>query len=220
MDSLSNTSTIDQVLEHEKCDKDHLSKRTDSKFQEPHHTQSAFNSKHETESSSTTSTTINGQPQVVTVKCNSNHMKTIDHQELVNKLHGIAISTIACSTGSGTKSDLTDNPDDSVPQAEKNTDLARSVTVNGVIKTPPASPMQEANLPESKHEGLDPLVMTDECGIRYVRYESELQMPAIMALISKDLSEPYSVYTYRYFIHNWPNLCFLVSLAFSLSNNL
>ena len=48
--------------------------------------------------------------------------------------------------------------------------------------------------------------------IEYVAYESELQMPAIMALITKDLSEPYSIYTYRYFIHSWPQLCFLVSI--------
>jgi peptide alpha-N-acetyltransferase len=46
-------------------------------------------------------------------------------------------------------------------------------------------------------------------GIRYVSYESESQMPGIMRLIQKDLSEPYSIYTYRYFIHNWPKLCFL-----------
>jgi peptide alpha-N-acetyltransferase len=45
--------------------------------------------------------------------------------------------------------------------------------------------------------------------ILYKGYESELQMPDIMRLIQKDLSEPYSVYTYRYFIHNWPKLCFL-----------
>ncbi|TRY58368.1 hypothetical protein DNTS_034210 [Danionella cerebrum] len=45
--------------------------------------------------------------------------------------------------------------------------------------------------------------------ITYVRYESELQMPDIIRLITKDLSEPYSIYTYRYFIHNWPQLCFL-----------
>ena len=47
--------------------------------------------------------------------------------------------------------------------------------------------------------------------VDYVQYESELQMPDIMRLIQKDLSEPYSIYTYRYFIHNWPKLCFLVS---------
>lgn len=49
---------------------------------------------------------------------------------------------------------------------------------------------------------------TDEL-IKYVGYESENQMPDIMRLIQKDLSEPYSIYTYRYFIHNWPKLCFL-----------
>ncbi|XP_055715884.1 N-alpha-acetyltransferase 30-like [Phlebotomus papatasi] len=45
--------------------------------------------------------------------------------------------------------------------------------------------------------------------IEYEEYKSELQMPDIMRLIQKDLSEPYSIYTYRYFIHNWPKLCFL-----------
>ncbi|KAI8636612.1 putative acyltransfersase [Parasitella parasitica] len=47
--------------------------------------------------------------------------------------------------------------------------------------------------------------------IKYSEYESEVQLPDIMQLIENDLSEPYSVYTYRYFIHNWPNLCFLAS---------
>ncbi|KAH3846077.1 N-alpha-acetyltransferase 30-like isoform X2 [Dreissena polymorpha] len=47
------------------------------------------------------------------------------------------------------------------------------------------------------------------CGIEYIVYKSELQMKDIMRLITKDLSEPYSIYTYRYFIHNWPKLCFL-----------
>ena len=47
-------------------------------------------------------------------------------------------------------------------------------------------------------------------GVTFVPYESELQLPHIMRLMKADLSEPYSIYTYRYFIHNWPNLCFLV----------
>ena len=50
-------------------------------------------------------------------------------------------------------------------------------------------------------------------GIKYVQYENETQMPLIMNLITKDLSEPYSIYTYRYFIHNWPYLCFIVNNA-------
>lgn len=52
--------------------------------------------------------------------------------------------------------------------------------------------------------------------IEFVQYESELQMPMIMKIIQKDLSEPYSIYTYRYFIHNWPKLCFLVSYPYCL----
>ena len=46
--------------------------------------------------------------------------------------------------------------------------------------------------------------------VEYAVYQNELQMPDIMKLIQKDLSEPYSIYTYRYFIHNWPHLCFMV----------
>lgn len=45
--------------------------------------------------------------------------------------------------------------------------------------------------------------------IKFANYQSEAQMPDIMRLIQKDLSEPYSIYTYRYFIHNWSKLCFL-----------
>ncbi|KAJ3216935.1 N-alpha-acetyltransferase 30 [Dinochytrium kinnereticum] len=44
--------------------------------------------------------------------------------------------------------------------------------------------------------------------IQYIAYTSELQLPPIMRLIEKDLSEPYTVYTYRYFLHSWPDLCF------------
>ncbi|KAH8286654.1 hypothetical protein KR018_004671 [Drosophila ironensis] len=33
----------------------------------------------------------------------------------------------------------------------------------------------------------------------------------IMRLIQAELSEPYSIYTYRYFIYNWPKLCFLAA---------
>lgn len=51
----------------------------------------------------------------------------------------------------------------------------------------------------------------DDTPVQFMQYESELQMPMIMKIIQKDLSEPYSIYTYRYFIHNWPKLCFLVS---------
>ncbi|KAF7506081.1 hypothetical protein GJ744_012232 [Endocarpon pusillum] len=49
-------------------------------------------------------------------------------------------------------------------------------------------------------------------GIRYVQYESSKEaeyVPKIRQLISKDLSEPYSIYVYRYFLYQWGNLCFM-----------
>jgi len=49
--------------------------------------------------------------------------------------------------------------------------------------------------------------------VTYIMYESELNMPDIIRLIQKDLSEPYSIYTYRYFIHNWPHLCFMAKVG-------
>lgn len=49
--------------------------------------------------------------------------------------------------------------------------------------------------------------------LRYIQYEHALEkkyLPAIRALISKDLSEPYSIYVYRYFLYQWGELCFMV----------
>ena len=45
--------------------------------------------------------------------------------------------------------------------------------------------------------------------ITYRAYNGEHYLQGIIDLISVDLSEPYSIFTYRYFINNWPNLCFL-----------
>ncbi len=54
--------------------------------------------------------------------------------------------------------------------------------------------------------------------VRYIQYTIEDQMFGIMDMMEKELSEPYSIFTYRYFIHNWPNLCFLVRKAERTSN--
>lgn len=70
------------------------------------------------------------------------------------------------------------------------------------------------NLVEEALENLENALNTPEQpqdDVDIISYESELQMPEIMRLIQKDLSEPYSIYTYRYFIHNWPKLCFLAT---------
>lgn len=46
-------------------------------------------------------------------------------------------------------------------------------------------------------------------GIRYEQYRDENDLLKIMKLVEKDLSEPYSIFTYRYFVHQWPELCIL-----------
>lgn len=48
--------------------------------------------------------------------------------------------------------------------------------------------------------------------ITYTRYTPSLEtthVPLMRRLISKELSEPYSIYVYRYFLYQWGDLCFL-----------
>jgi peptide alpha-N-acetyltransferase len=40
-------------------------------------------------------------------------------------------------------------------------------------------------------------------GIVYRQYTGESDLPHIMALVQNELSEPYVIYTYRYFLHQW-----------------
>lgn len=49
-------------------------------------------------------------------------------------------------------------------------------------------------------------------GLLYIQYGQDKEaeyLPAIRQLISKDLSEPYSIYVYRYFLYQWGDLCFM-----------
>ncbi|VDD83254.1 unnamed protein product [Mesocestoides corti] len=57
----------------------------------------------------------------------------------------------------------------------------------------------------------EPLFVDRKNGVIFRQYESEADLNFIVPLITKDLSEPYSLYTYRYFIYNWPKLCVLAT---------
>lgn len=50
----------------------------------------------------------------------------------------------------------------------------------------------------------------DASEIEYVSYGGEHHLPLIMQLVDQELSEPYSIFTYRYFVYLWPQLSFLV----------
>ncbi|ESR60165.1 hypothetical protein CICLE_v10016247mg [Citrus x clementina] len=49
----------------------------------------------------------------------------------------------------------------------------------------------------------------DPSEIEYVSYGGEHHLPLIMNLVDQELSEPYSIFTYRYFVYLWPHLSFL-----------
>lgn len=51
---------------------------------------------------------------------------------------------------------------------------------------------------------------TSDVSVRYESFTSPSQIEHIVTLIENDLSEPYSIYTYRCFIYQWPDLCKLV----------
>ena len=46
--------------------------------------------------------------------------------------------------------------------------------------------------------------------VEYRPYVSDAQMEEVTKLIEADLSEPYSIFTYRYFLNGWPQLTLLV----------
>jgi peptide alpha-N-acetyltransferase len=51
--------------------------------------------------------------------------------------------------------------------------------------------------------------LTEVPGIEFVQYSDEKRLGEMIKMIEKDLSEPYSIFTYRYFINGWPELCWL-----------
>jgi len=98
----------------------------------------------------------------------------------------------------------TSSHQDSVTSAEncKNSDFSEDKSVS--------SQLQDLRLSEQHQSSGEAFEYNPEKNeVEYFVYENELQMPDIMKLIQKDLSEPYSIYTYRYFIHNWPHLCYM-----------
>jgi len=46
-------------------------------------------------------------------------------------------------------------------------------------------------------------------GIVFIDYHDESQLESVMSLVGRDLSEPYSIFTYRYFLNRYPHLCIL-----------
>mmetsp|Transcript_1663 Transcript_1663/g.2873 ORF Transcript_1663/g.2873 Transcript_1663/m.2873 type:complete len:193 (-) Transcript_1663:69-647(-) len=66
---------------------------------------------------------------------------------------------------------------------------------------------------DSQHTNPNGLEGTEEISeddLVWKQYSGEHELHLVTDLIDKELSEPYSIFTYRYFINQWPQLCFLV----------
>ncbi len=46
-------------------------------------------------------------------------------------------------------------------------------------------------------------------GVTLRPFLDDSEMHWIVDMMARDLSEPYSVFTYRYFLHDWPDLAWL-----------
>ena len=57
-------------------------------------------------------------------------------------------------------------------------------------------------------------VAGDTENVEYRAFYEESDLSIIMDLVDVELSEPYSIFTYRYFINQWPDLCYLVRSSF------
>lgn len=55
----------------------------------------------------------------------------------------------------------------------------------------------------------DATAVTSTPTIVFRPFKSERDLAIVISMIEKELSEPYPIYTYRYFVQKWPELCLL-----------
>ncbi|BGP32086.1 N-alpha-acetyltransferase 30 [Rhodotorula toruloides] len=95
-----------------------------------------------------------------------------------------------------------------------------ALTLSPTPATPSASTSYNSAPPQSSSNGAstsqaaqngqrDPQDRRDDVDeITYRAYRGEEDMDVIVELVDDELSEPYNLYTYRYFLDDWPHLCF------------
>ena len=64
--------------------------------------------------------------------------------------------------------------------------------------------------PVARNDTQDTVQVDDLWFVAYGDQKESPYLAAIRQLIAKDLSEPYSIYVYRYFLYQWGELCFMV----------
>ncbi|EDW78322.2 uncharacterized protein Dwil_GK16365 [Drosophila willistoni] len=123
----------------------------------------------------------------------------------------LATSTLTANTQTTTATTTKTTPLETGKDAIQASTSAEAASASPTTTANPASTLTSTtnDSPQSIVVESPPAISADE--IIYKEYEAEYQMHDIMRLIQAELSEPYSIYTYRYFIYNWPKLCFLAS---------
>jgi len=53
-------------------------------------------------------------------------------------------------------------------------------------------------------------ILLEENGLIYKTYPGEELLPEIMSIMTEELSEPYPIFTYRYFLNLFPECCIMV----------
>lgn len=82
--------------------------------------------------------------------------------------------------------------------------------ISPLVVVPRPKPITERAADDSFQQGIKA-----DGGLHYIQYNSAhetIYLSAIRQLISTDLSEPYSIYVYRYFLYQWGDLCFMVRM--------
>ena len=57
--------------------------------------------------------------------------------------------------------------------------------------------------------------MIDTNNLYFETFSDERDLEPIIKLVEQDLSEPYSIYTYRFFIYEYPKMCIMVQNGFT-----
>jgi hypothetical protein len=126
-----------------------------------------------------------------------------DHDTTTTKDAALSVTEQDTATARG-QAPTTDH-DSTIAKDEASTADHRSTTSHDGASTT-ISPQDDASA------ALQPYDLKDT-DLRYIQYDSsheEHYLPLIRSLISKDLSEPYSIYVYRYFLYQWGDLCYMV----------
>ncbi|XP_031636244.1 N-alpha-acetyltransferase 30A [Contarinia nasturtii] len=149
------------------------------------------------------------------VQCNGTHSTSMEHcaeHQATGTNTSTYLSSPGTSTENGIKSQVSTEHTEATVSSKDSvlaTASCSSQQHNNLPSTSTSNPSvyPESTLPRSALSVES--IKTSTVEVKFKEYENELQMPDIMRVIQRELSEPYSIYTYRYFIHNWPKLCFL-----------